>query len=97
VNEPQFASCNDDGEMWVMLLEKGWAKLHGSYAATEGGWATHVSMHLTGLPAMVYNHSEIEAEKLWKRIRAADSNDYAMHSASPDAENGDKDIKMGIV
>jgi len=51
VGEPQCAKSNDDGEMWVMLLEKGWAKLHGSYFRSEGGWATHVSMHLTGLPA----------------------------------------------
>jgi len=37
--------------MWPLILNKGWAKLHGSYARIEGGWATQTSMHLTGLPA----------------------------------------------
>ena len=26
-----------DGEIWAMILEKAWAKLHGSYLRTEGG------------------------------------------------------------
>ena len=28
--KPVFANTKDQ-EIWVMLLEKGWAKLHGSY------------------------------------------------------------------
>jgi hypothetical protein len=72
-----------------MLLEKGWAKLHGSYARIEGGWATHASMHLTGLPAQIIEHSAINSEKLWKRMRNADSHDYAMHSSTKANEKGD--------
>lgn len=40
--------CNEDGSVafaysdedaiWVSLLEKAWAKLHGTYVRTEEGW-----------------------------------------------------------
>lgn len=30
-------SSSKDGEIWVSILEKAWAKLHGSYARVEGG------------------------------------------------------------
>jgi len=35
-NKPAFASTKD-GEIWAMILEKAWAKLHGSYLRSEGG------------------------------------------------------------
>jgi hypothetical protein len=54
-------------------------------------------MHLSGLPARVYYHSEVIPSELWEKIRAADINDFAMHSSTPDSEQGDKDIVKGLV
>ena len=80
---PIVVTCREVGEMWPLILEKGWAKLHGSYVRSEGGWATHASMHLTGLPAEIIEHSKInDTEKLWKRMREADSHNYSMHSST---------------
>ncbi len=31
------------GELWVLLLEKAWAKVHGSYARIEGGQTSHAA------------------------------------------------------
>ena len=37
--------------MWVVILEKAWAKIHGSYAAMDGGHAHFTMRDLTGAPS----------------------------------------------
>ncbi|XP_046333014.2 calpain-2 catalytic subunit-like [Haliotis rufescens] len=36
------------GELWVSLLEKALARLHGSYSVVEGGWPSDAYLSLTG-------------------------------------------------
>ena len=47
--EPIFANSRN-GDLWVLLLEKAWAKLHGSYMRIENGDSTTVFRDLTGAP-----------------------------------------------
>ena len=49
--QPTFAH-NKNGELWVALLEKGWAKLHGSYARVESGLPCFANTHLSGVPSV---------------------------------------------
>ena len=35
-SRPAFAH-NREGKLWISLIEKGWAKLHGSYSLMEKG------------------------------------------------------------
>lgn len=57
---PAFATCRD-GEIWVSILEKAWAKLHGTYARTEGGLPCFAASHIMGVPSESFPHSSIES------------------------------------
>ena len=46
-NVPYFAKPNSF-ELWVMLLEKAWAKINGGYANIVAGWPCDVMRALTG-------------------------------------------------
>lgn len=43
---PAFSTCNQDGKLWVMILEKAWAKLHGSYSFIVSGHSSEVYVKL---------------------------------------------------
>lgn len=66
--QPIFAkSKTHDGsppeqvELWVMIFEKAWAKLHGSYQATEGGWTEDALNYLTAGKTFNFNFDENKA------------------------------------
>ena len=46
-----FAGIGPDGSVWGMLLEKAFAKLHGTYETLMGGDPRHAIEVLTGAPA----------------------------------------------
>ena len=39
-----------DSQLWAPLLEKAYAKIHGSYKAISGGWIAEALFDLTGWP-----------------------------------------------
>jgi len=50
-------------DLWVSLLEKAWAKLHGSYAKIDGGLVREALHDLTGAPARNFFISGTKIER----------------------------------
>ena len=49
-SQPVFSHSKVRGEIWMCLIEKAWAKLHGSYAQIIEGKSDDVFLHLTNKP-----------------------------------------------
>lgn len=79
---PAFATCRD-GEIWVSILEKAWAKLHGTYARTEGGLPCFAASHIMGVPSESFSHEAIESnEDFFDMLQSADRRNFTMMAAS---------------
>lgn len=53
VIDGDIAYCSEkNGLLWVPLLNKAWAKLHGSYDASRIHFLHHAMRDLTGAPSM---------------------------------------------
>lgn len=62
-----FASCRDDNETWVPLLEKAFAKAHGGYDALRGGQTGECIEDLTGgVTTELYTTNILSKDKFWK-------------------------------
>ena len=48
-----FSSAHGS-EIWVLLLEKAWAKIYGSYENIEAGYTREALYALTGAPTKVF-------------------------------------------
>lgn len=51
---PLFTRAHGN-ELWVMLLEKAYAKLHGSFANIENGHPNEALQDFTGFPTVTYD------------------------------------------
>ncbi|XP_060560457.1 calpain-A-like [Ruditapes philippinarum] len=92
-----YASCTDPQEFWVSLIEKAYAKLHGSYEAIDGGQTMDALVDLTGGLAERY---EIETKdpNLYRQIlRASKSEAFITCSRKGDWKLSNKADPNGLV
>jgi calpain-15 len=97
----KFGDVKDGvAEMWPIILEKAYAKLHGSYQAIEAGQTSDGLTDLTGHPSFSVQiqskQGEVADGSFWNSIRGWHSSGYMMgcgsHSGSDTNHNN-----LGIV
>lgn len=71
-----FAMCKDPNELWVPLIEKAYAKLHGCYKALIGGYSHNALADMTGFsprlmvlkPGFTGYSESLDKEEVWKML-----------------------------
>jgi hypothetical protein len=68
--EPMYAKNTKDA-LWVMVCEKAFAKMYGSYRALQSGRSCEAFQDLTGCPVQLRSFSDVrpgtaKADELWK-------------------------------
>jgi hypothetical protein len=69
-------------ELWVILLEKAWAKINGGYANIISGWPDEPLLALTGFASHKYDHAQTEEDDLWKVLLEAEHRENIMCSST---------------
>lgn len=93
---PAFSKSSNPKEMWVLLLEKVWAKLNHNYENTITGFASEAFRCLTGAPVDFYNHEYVE--NIWNEIVEADKRNYIICTSAGKATLDSTDYaKLGLV
>eukprot|EP00455_Lapot_gusevi_P015017 TRINITY_DN17575_c0_g1_i1.p1 TRINITY_DN17575_c0_g1~~TRINITY_DN17575_c0_g1_i1.p1 ORF type:complete len:330 (-),score=56.75 TRINITY_DN17575_c0_g1_i1:53-1042(-) len=84
---PAFAKSAQPQELWVMILEKAFAKLHSSYEAIEGGFVDQALADLTGGIAARIDINKVRAEvrngALWTKLVGYSEAGYLMGAGTP--------------
>ena len=84
---PVFSKCND-GELWVAVLEKAYAKLHGSYANLLGGFPQDSFTDLSGCPTWSYQFDSpelvgpLQSGAFWRDLLAWHRANYCLATSS---------------
>ena len=85
---PLFSRAHGN-ELWVLLLEKAYAKVHGNYKTMVGGSPHEAMMDLTGCPTTTFNFKDdsvskmIQNGKLWNMMKHFDKSGYLISGGTP--------------
>ena len=86
----RFSQCNSKGEvheLWVMIVEKVWAKIFGSYVTIEAGTCRETLQAFTGAPTMPYDlNQELDKEDLWAALMEGETRNFIMTAGTDSLE-----------
>ncbi|KAL2940680.1 Calpain-type cysteine protease DEK1 [Bienertia sinuspersici] len=87
--KPAFATSRKGNELWVSVLEKAYAKLHGSYEALEGGLVQDALVDLTGGAGEEIDMRSAQAQidlasgRLWSQLLRFKMEGFLLGAGSP--------------
>eukprot|EP00250_Pteridium_aquilinum_P020316 c24782_g3_i2 orf=517-6945(-) len=87
--KPAFATSRRCNELWVSILEKAYAKVHGSYEALEGGFVHDALVDLTGGAGEEIDMSSAQAQidlasgRLWSQLLSFKQQGFLLGAGSP--------------
>ncbi|XP_057954854.1 calpain-type cysteine protease DEK1 [Malania oleifera] len=87
--KPAFATSRKGSELWVSILEKAYAKLHGSYEALEGGLVQDALVDLTGGAGEEIDMRSTQAQidlasgRLWSQLLRFKQEGFLLGAGSP--------------
>ena len=92
---PVFTQANGN-ELWVLLLEKAWAKIHGSFDRIVAGMAHTTMRDLTGAPG--YEYIIAETEDMFEKIMEADQKNHCIATGCGQKDSDKAALKeLGLV
>lgn len=96
--EPIFTRGNG-GEIWVLLLEKLWAKVYGGYARIEAGLTRECLHDLTGGPTKFFlTGNPSQYDQIWQEILEGEKKNFIMTCGAGDYfEGADLLSSIGLV
>jgi hypothetical protein len=91
-----FASCEDENETWLPLLEKAYAKLHGDYTAISGGITGEGVEDMSGGVTLNFQIDRIlSKERLWKEF-LNEKKEFLFGVSSPSGGYSDDHSRQGL-
>jgi hypothetical protein len=95
--KPLFADSGTREKVWVQVLEKAYAKLHGSFAAIDGGYVQDALVDLTGGSGNTLQlHSDegkgqVADGSFWAKLRKIAAQGHLLGAGSNQGSDTDKD------
>lgn len=91
-----FAKCAHANEIWLPLLEKAYAKVHGDYAAIAGGFPGEGVEDMTGgVTTTIDTNKVLSKDRLWKELLNTNK-EFIFATGTPSSSGGDSDFRSGL-